>query len=65
MTKKLKNLSERNAIEDYSRAVWTITNTSVMTKTNTIEIERNAKEDLGRAVWTKHKYKYDGKDKYN
>ena len=27
-------------------------NTSVMTKTNTIEIERNAKEDRGGAVWT-------------
>ena len=27
-------------------------NTSVMTKTNTIEIEGNAKEDRGGAVWT-------------
>ena len=39
--------------------------TSVMTKTNTIEIERNAKEDRGGAVWTKHKYNCDDKDKYN
>ena len=41
------------------------TNTSVMTKTNTIEKERSAKEDWDGAVWTEHKYKCDDKDKYN